>query len=261
MIGSLKSIYFSEIKPDIEKASGYEKNIISEQDIINLPPPVQRHFRFCGYIGKVKMINAKTEWEDIRFKRSQNGKWMHLDCLQYNSIPKPTRIVYMQNKIAGIFPFEARDKYQNGKGNMLIRLLNLFTIADAKGIEMDKSGLVTVLSEIAILPTYALQDYISWEAIDDNNAKATLSDNDITVSGTFNFSNEGAMCSFYSEDRFFAEKNGTFKNIPWSIAIDKYAEKDDMKFPKKMRVKWHLKDHDLEYFKGEVSNIDYNVIE
>ncbi len=258
---SLKNVYLSEIRTDVEKYSDFPTETINEKDIATLPKPVQRYFRYCGYIGKVKMINAKFEWENVLFKRAPNNKSMRLDCHQYNSISEPTRIVYLKNDILGIFPFEARDIYQNGKGNMLIKLLKLFTVADAKGVEMDKSGLVTVLSEISIIPTYALQYYIKWEVIDDNNAKATLTYNDIKVSGTFNFNDKGEMNSFYTEDRYFAEKDGTFKNIPWSIVIDNYVEKDGVKFPSKLKAMWHLKDGDFEYFKGTISNIEYNVME
>ncbi|MCD4792964.1 MAG: hypothetical protein K8R54_07015 [Bacteroidales bacterium] len=257
---SLKNLYLSEIRTDVEKYSDFPTETIKEKHIATLPKPVQRYFRYCGYIGKVKMVNAKTEWKNIDFKTAQNKKWMRLGCLQYNSVSEPTRIVYLQNKILGIFPFEARDKCQNGKGNMLIKLLKLFTVADAKGVEMDKSALVTVLSETSIIPSYALQDYIKWEAVDDNNAKATLTYNDIKVNGTFNFNDKGEMNSFYTEDRYFAEKDGTYKKIPWSIVIDNYDEKNGVKFPSEIKVIWHLKDGDFEYFKGRISNIEYNIM-
>lgn len=258
---SLKNLYLSEIKTDIANISDYQKDIIIEKDILTLPKPVQKYFRYCGYIGKAKIVNAKTEWKEIDFKTALNKRWMQLSCFQYNSVSEPTRIVYLQNKILGIFPFEARDKYQDGKGNMLIKLLNLFTIADAKGIEMDKSGLVTVLSEMSIVPTYALQDYIKWETVDNNNARAILTYNNIKVSGVFNFSDKGEMNSFYTEDRYLAENDGTYKNIPWSIVIDNYVEKDGMKFPNKINVRWHLENGDFEYFRGKISNIKYNVME
>ncbi len=258
---SLKNLYLSEVKTDLISTSKYSKNIITEKDILTLPKPVQRYIRYCGYLDKEKMVNAKTEWKDIDFKTAQNKKWIRIGCLQYNSVSKPTRIVYLQSKILGVFPFEARDKYQGGKGNMLIKLLKLFTIADAKGVEMDKSGLVTVLAEMSIIPTYALQSYVKWETIDDYNAKATLTYNNIKVSGTFSFSDKGEMKSFYTENRYFAEKDGTFKNIPWSIKIDNYIERNGLKIPNKLKAMWHLNEGDFEYFKGNISNIEYNVME
>lgn len=257
---SLKNVYLSEIKTDIEKYSNFPTKTIKEKDIATLPKPVQRYFRYCGYIGKVKMINAKIEFENVFFKRAPDNKWMRLNCYQYNSVSEPTRIVYMKNNILGIFPFEARDKCQNGKGNMLIKLLKLFTVADAKGVEMDKSALVTVLSETFIIPTYALQDYIKWEAVDDNNAKATLTYNDIKVSGTFNFNDIGEMISFYTEDRYYAEKDGTYKKIPWSIVVDDYIEKNGVKFPSEIKAIWHSEGGDFEYIKGKISNIEYNTM-
>ncbi len=119
---------------------------------------------------------------------------------------------------------------------------------------------ITVLSETFIIPTYALQGYIKWETVDDNNAKATLQYNGIKVSGTFSFNDKGEMISFYTEDRYFAEKDGTYKKIPWSIVIDDYDEKNGVKFPSEIKVIWHLKDGDFEYFKGKISNIEYSIM-
>lgn len=255
---SLKNLYLSETETDMEKCSNLPIETFTEKDIETLPFPVQRYFKHCNYIGKKKMINAKLELDNVLFKRALNSKWMKLDCYQYNSVSEPTRFVYLKNNILGIFPFEARDKCQGGRGNMLIKLLKLFTVADAKGIEMDKSALVTVLSETLIIPNYAVQTYIKWDAIDDNSAKATLTFKNIQVSGTFRFNEKGEMISFYTEDRYFAEKNGIFKKIPWSIVVDAYGEKDGVKFPSKIKAIWHLKDGDFEYFKGEITNIEYN---
>lgn len=260
VLNSLKNVYLSEIKVDMEKYSDFPSETIEEKNIAALPVPVQRHFRHCGYIGKVKMINAKIELENVFLKRVPTGKWMRLKCFQYNSVSEPTRIVYLKNKILGIFPFEARDRCQSGKGNMLIKLLKLFTVADAKGIEMDKSALVTVLSETFILPTYALQDYIEWKAIDDNNAKARLTYNDINVSGTFSFNDKGEMISFYTNDRYSAEKDGTYKKIPWSVRVNNYCKKNGIRFPCEIKVIWHNEGGDFEYFKGEISNIEYNIM-
>jgi len=257
---SLKSIYLSEIRKDIEKYSDLPTETISDNDIATLPNPVQRYFRHCGYIGRIKMINAKVEFENVIFKRAPNNKWMQLKCYQYNSIYEPTRIVYLKNNVLGVLPFEARDKCQNGKGNMLIKLMKLITVADAKGVEIDISSLVTVLSETFIIPTYALQEYIKWKPIDDNNAKATLTYNDIIVSGVFSFNDKGEMISFYTEDRYYAENDGNYKKIPWSIVVDNYMEKNGMKFPCEIKVIWHTENSNFEYFKGKISNIEFNTI-
>jgi len=255
----LEKIYLSEMEKDVEKYSDVLAETIKERDIENLPEPVQKYFRNGGYIGRIKMFNAKIILENTFFRRAPNNRWMKLNVYQYNSVIEPVRIVYLQKNILGIFPFEARDKYQDGKGNMLIRLLKLVTVADAKGREMDQSGLVTILSETFIVPNYALQDYIKWETINKNEVKAILTFKGLKVEGIFSFNNEGEMVRFYTEDRYFVNKDGTFKKNPWSIYVEAYKVMNGVKVPSYIRVVWHLEEGDFEYFKGNISNIDYNI--
>ena len=158
---SMKNLYLSEVRKELTKYSNSKKDVITDRDMVHLPEPVQKYFRHCGYLGKEKMINAEVEWKDVYIKMSANKKWMSLNCYQFNSVPEPSRIVYMKSSIFGIFPFEGRDKYQDGHGNMLIKLLKIIKVADAKGKEIDESALVTILAEALAVPTYALQDYIN----------------------------------------------------------------------------------------------------
>jgi len=43
---SLKNLYLSEIKTDIVNTFDYPKDIIREKNILTLPKPVQRYFRY-----------------------------------------------------------------------------------------------------------------------------------------------------------------------------------------------------------------------
>lgn len=256
---SLGNIYLSEIKLDMARYANRPVETIKAADIASLPTPVQRCFRYCGYIGQVKMHNARIELEDCYLKRAPDGNWMRLKGYQYNAVTAPTRMVYLKARMFWVFPFEARDKYQDGKGNMLIKLLNVFTVADTKGVEMDKSGLVTILAETFIVPSYALQPYITWEHIDDNRAKAILKYDGLEVSGVFTFSALGEMLHFYSEDRYFAANDGTYKRVPWSAVVDQYQEENGVRFPSKIKALWHEDSGDFEYFKGRIVHIEYNV--
>lgn len=44
-------------------------------------------------------------------------------------------------------------------------LAKLFTLFDQTGTVMDQSSLVTFLSEIHLIPSTALQDYIKWSVL------------------------------------------------------------------------------------------------
>ncbi|QEE16677.1 DUF6544 family protein [Promethearchaeum syntrophicum] len=258
---TIKSIFHREIEEDMKK---YTINIdkpefFKENDIIQLPPPVQRYFKHCGYIGKEKMANAQIKYESAYLKMSKKQKWINIQCRQYNSVHEPTRIIYMKSKILGIFRFEGRDKYHNGIGNMLVRLLKRFTVVDALGKEMDASALVTVLAEVFLVPSYALQPYVKWQSIDDNSARATLTFNETKVSAMFHFNSIGEMTKIDTDDRYFTEKDGTYANVKWSALMSDYIEKEGIKFPSEFKGVWHFNDGDFEYFKGKIAQLKFNI--
>ncbi len=192
---------------------------------------------------------------------SSKNKWIRLDCYQFNSVPEPTRIVYMKSRIMGVFPFEGRDKYHDGHGNMLINLMKVFMVADAKGKEMDESALVTVLAETFLVPSYALQDYITWSAIDSNTAKATLKFNESEVTGVFHFNDQGEFIEFETNDRYYSERGTEYKKVKWSVVASNYIEKNGIKFPTTLSAIWHEKDGGFEYFKGKIEYIEFDKTE
>lgn len=255
----LKKLYLREVRDELNKYSLDKDEVITENDISALPEPVQRYFRYCGFIGQVKMINAEIEWENTYIKRDPEGQWLSIECHQFNSVPEPTRIFYLKSRILGIFPFEARDIYQNGKGNMLIKALKFIKVVDAKGKEMDESSLVTLLSEFLMVPTYALHDYVTWTAVDSNTAKAVIDYNGSKISGFFYFNEKGECIRFESNDRYYTPDGKDPKNYKWSIVIDGYTEQNGTKIPSDFRVIWEMENRDFEYFKGTISDIQFNI--
>lgn len=256
---SMKLLYLLEVEKELTKYPSAKREKMTEQEIASFPKPVQKYFYHCGYVGKEKKINAKIEWQEAYIKMSPDKNWMKLDCFQFNSVPDPSRIVYMKSKVLGLFPFEGRDKYQDGHGNMRIELLKLIPVADAKGKEMDASALVTLLAEILLIPGYAFQDYIEWTEIDSSTAKAILRYNETEVEGLFSFNELGELVRFETNDRYYSEKGKNYKKVKWSIILSDYVEKNGMRFPTHAKAIWHLEKGDFEYFKGTILNIKYNI--
>lgn len=257
----MKKLYLAEVNKEIIKSKDKPNEVLTEKDISHLPTLVQNYFRYCGYIGKEKLNNALVEWEDVYLKMSPKKDWIPLKCYQFNSVTEPTRIVYMTSKMFGIFPFEGRDKYHEGHGNMRIKLLKMFTVADGKGKEMDEAALVTVLAEALFVPGYALQDYLTWTAIDDTSVKGTISFNNTEVSGVFYFNDRGEYSRFETFDRHYSENGKEYKNVKWTGICGEHKEKNGIKYISSFSGVWNLEEHDFEYFKGKVTNITYNVKE
>ena len=86
---------------------------------------------------------------------------------------------------------------------MMWRLFCCFPLVDCTGTEIDQSALVRYLSEACYYPTALLPSHrLTWTAIDDHHAKATLIHGPHKVSGTFEFDDEGRMLSMTSNDRY-----------------------------------------------------------
>jgi len=68
---------------------------------------------------------------------------MKCEAWQYNTRLTLARIFYMQLRFFGIVPVLGRDTYVDGKGRMLIRLLDLVAVGDGTGEAYDIGELVT----------------------------------------------------------------------------------------------------------------------
>lgn len=253
----MKRMYLSEVQTQIDRCS-VNSQVFTEQDLSNLPDPVQKYFKYCGYIGKEKMTNAKIVWNDVIFKISPDKPAAKIKYDQYNFVAQPSRFAYIYSTMFSVIPFEGRDKFLNGQGNMLGRLAKRITLFDAKGNEMNVSAAVTYLAESLIVPSCALQKYISWESIDQNHAKASIEYDGAKAEGIFTFDENGKFTKFETDERYMDTGNGKSEKQKWTVVVDSYIEKNGLKIPSKMKAVWNLPGGDYEYFIGTVTDIIYN---
>lgn len=247
----------SKTRTEFEKAAAeliaeadHPEDVFQEEDIAGLPEPVQRYFRSCGYLGKPKMAYIKIFYQDVAFSFGRDKPPLKIDYTQYNDAKTPDRIAYIDSSMVGI-PFEGLDAYLDGAGSMKGILAKVFPLFSYTGKDMDRSCLVTFLSECLFVPTAALQEFIEWEPVDDLHAKATISYPGLSACGVFTFDENGEMLAFQTEDRSAAQSDGSAKNVPWSVVCGAYREEDGIKRPTVFQAIWHYDDGDLIYFDGK----------
>jgi len=248
---------FSEMVDSLLAQAPKESSVFTEEDIVDLPVPVQKYFRNCGYIGTPKMSYMKAVYQDVDFIFGQDKPPIKIDYTQYNFVNEPSRVAYIDSSMYGI-PFEGLDAYTAGKGSMKGVLAKMFTLFNQTGETMDKASLVTCLSECLIIPHVALQDYVLWEEIDDLHAKATISSYGITADGIFTFNEKGEMLSFTTDDREATAPDGTSEKVKWSAVCGEYVETNGIKRPTVLQAIWHYDAGDLVYFDGKDVTIEFN---
>lgn len=257
---SLEPTFTAEVKHELADNHFDAAWKILPDSIANLPLPVQRYLQTCGYLGNPAMENARIEWKTANIKQSADGRWTPLECVQYNFVDNPCRIVYLNAALWGIVPFDGRDKYQHDTGNMHIRVMNMIEVENASGKEMDQSSLVTILAEAPMVPSALLQNYIQWKSIDSLTAEATLIYNGYTVRGTFYFNTEGEYIRFETRDRYHS-KNGVHTNYPWIINASEYKNFDGYRQASMITAAWITENGLYEYWRGEIGSVRYNVRE
>lgn len=203
------------------------------------------------------MSYLKMEYQDVDFVQGRNGAKLKIDYTQYNFIKEPCRMALIDSSMFGI-PFEGYDYYQNGAGGMKGVIAKAITLFDQTGADMDKACLATFLAESMFAPSILLQDYISFEEINDFEVRATITYGGQTASGIFTFNERYEMISFTTNDRAATGTDRSMEYIPWSALCKDYQlSENGIKYPTKFQAVWNYPDGDFIYFDGIISEVSY----
>ncbi len=253
-----KYMFNQKAEKEIEELLSKVKNkggIVTKEDISDLPQIVQKWLEYSGIIGKEKIVSVYVK-QKAYMRLDKDKPWMPVEAEQYFTTDEPGFIWKANIKAGPLFRISGRDKYENGKGNMLIKILSLFTVADSKGKEIDQGSLLRYMAETMWFPTTAINEYLTWEEMDQYNAKVTMTYGEIRASGIFTFNDKGQVINFEAER--YGEFNGEIRLETWSIPVRDYKEFDGIRIPTKGDVAWKLNTGDFNWFNFEVTDIEYN---
>jgi len=253
----MKRVYKNEVKIGLERIKAIEPEILTEKDIQHLPLIVQKYLRYVGVIGKEKIVNFRVEFEGKIRSDTENG-WMNLKSVQYNFTDQPTRIFYITARKMGIPAFGIH-LYKDKKAIMLIKLLGLFTVSDAKGPEMDQGETVTVFNDMCLLaPATLIDKNIIWEGVDSLTVKARFTNGHISIGATLFFNENGELINFISNDRFETKDGKTYKNFPWHTPVEGYQDINGFRLPTGAKTIYKHPDGNFCYGEFMIKNVEYN---
>lgn len=253
-----KFVFNQNVEKEVEEIFSKVENkngIVTKEDVERLPKNVQKWLEYSGVIGKERITAVRLK-QKAQMRLAKEKAWMPVQAEQYFTSQEPGFIWKANIKAAPFVHISGRDKYENGKGNMLIKVLSLFTVANSKGKEIDQGTLLRYLAETIWFPSAALNEYLTWEEIDEQNAKATMTYGDITASGVFTFNSKGEVVNFEAER--YGEFDGDIRLETWSIPVRDYKQFEGIKIPTKGNVTWKLDTGDFNWFNFEVTEIEYN---
>lgn len=237
---------------------------VTEADLAALPGLAQRYLRFMGVVGQPRTWSMRVGWKG-RFRTKPDQRWMRCEAWQYNTQLGLSRVFHIRVRFFGVVPVVARDTYVEGRGRMLVRLLDLFTVEDASGPELDDGELVTYLNDAVLLaPSMLLSSHVAWAAVDASSFDVTLTDRDRSVTGRIFIDERGAPTNFSTTDRFVrdpADPEHPWVRTRWSTPVDGWELVAGDPVPTGAKAVWHLDDGPFAYaeLKPQSGSLAYNV--
>lgn len=210
--------------------------------IAGLPEPARRYLQFMRVVGRPQDWSFRLGFTG-RFRTKPQQPWMNCEAWQYNSRLAVARIFHIRIRIGGVLPILARDTYVEGHGRMLVKLLDLFTVADGTGEEYDIGELVTYLSDAVLCaPSMLLAPQISWSSADANSFDLALTDHGRTATARVFVDASGAPVDFSSTDRFCYNPDQPKQLIRtrWTTPVAGWGTVDGHPLPTGVQAVWHL---------------------
>ncbi|MCJ8163276.1 hypothetical protein MKJ04_00370 [Pontibacter sp. E15-1] len=252
-----KSKVSDETAKMFENSNTIETYILTEKMISGLPAVVQKWLLNSGTIGKEAVCNIYIEQDLQMLMKPEQKDWSNAKAKQYFTIEPPAFNWSVNLKMNPLLDVVGRDKFENGQGEMTIKLFSLFPIANAKNNQkVNQATLQRYLAEIVWFPSSALSHYISWETIDEYSAKATMEYRGTKGSGVFHFDETGNFKKFVAMR--YKDANDT-EATEWTVTANKTEERNGIKIPVELKAEWKLENHNWTWLKLKITAIKYNL--
>jgi hypothetical protein len=232
--------------------------LVSEADLARLPEPVRAYLRFTGVVGRPRVENYRANFRG-QIRAKPDGPWMDFEAQQQSFEQPRARLFLLKSSLFGL-PFVAFHRYVGSAATMQVRAVGLFTVADAKGPEMNQSETVTLLNDKCILaPATLIDETIRWESLGPLGVRASFTNAGNAVSAVLRFDEQGKLVNFYSDDRYQTTDGKTYALYRWSTPLRDYRDFGGVRLAGYGEASWRMPSGELVYGRFNLTSVEYNV--
>lgn len=190
---------FQEEIVEIAKARAPQRP--SDADFAALPAPVQRYFTYVFPNGVTEMQLVRLTSEG-QFRRPQTESFSFTTAEQVIALPEPALMFSATTPIIPGIWARAYDFFANGEMEMNAKILSTLTVVDERETpELNTISLRRWLLEAALFPQALLPGGpVTWDAIDDNSARATVSADGLQSTMVVHFDETGAITHMVADE-------------------------------------------------------------
>jgi hypothetical protein len=231
----------------------------------DLPAPVARYLELGLGLGasrgaSPRLRTAEVHWAG-EFRLRPDGEWRPFTAEQHFTAQPPGFVwdaaIHMLPLVGGVVPMRVRDAYLGGRGSMLGRFGGVVPVVDEAGTpEMASSALTRWLGEAAWFPAALLPGGpVTWEAIDDTTARATVVDGAVRASAEFHFAPTGELVRMTALR--YRDVDGTPVLTRFEGRYGAYARLGGVLVPREAEVAWLLPAGRFGYWRGRPTAVAY----
>ena len=228
------------------------------KELESLPAPVQRYFRAVLLDGRPMITAVRVEHTGTFNMSPLREQWKPFTSQQRVVTRSPGFLWNASMDAVPGLAVRVHDAYVGGEGTLRVAMLGLFSIADFHGAgDIAKGELMRFFAEAAWYPTALLPSQgVSWEAVDERSANATLVDGNLSLTMLFRFNDAGLIESARAEARG-AAVGKTVVMKPWEVRMSNYQERDGMRVPLYAEAAWVEAEQHKPYFRGTIVSLAY----
>ncbi len=235
-----------------------EPTLFDQAELNGLPAPVQRFFRAALNNG-TPIVSAVDMEHSGRFNLGEDAdNWKPFTSTQRVVTRRPGfdwdgRIAIMPGVSVRV-----HDAYVAGEGILHAAIFGLVSMVNLRDTgDLAEGELMRFFAEAAWYPTALLPSQgVEWEAVNDESARATMSDGEITSTLLIHFGTDGLIdvVSAEARGRMVGE---TTVPTPWQGRFWNYAPRDGMQVPMEGEVAWVLPVGIKPYWRGKLTSLRY----
>ena len=228
------------------------------RELEGLPAPVQRYFRAVLMDGHPIIGAATIDMAGTINMSATAEQWKPFTSHQRVVTRRPGFLWDAQVDMFPGVPARVVDSYVAGQGRLIVKLLGLFTVADAHGGgELARGEFMRWFAEAAWYPTALLPTQsVRWQAVDNASANASIVDGQLTLTLLFKFNEAGLIASVHAEARG-AGVGKDMVMLPWDCSLSDYQPQDGMLIPMTGEAAWMRPQGRKAYFVGNVKTLTY----
>jgi hypothetical protein len=226
---------------------------ISESDLAGLPDPVQRWLRASGVVGtEIPSIVRITQVGEFRMGAGE--RWMPMTATQHYTTNPPGFLWRASMEMAPLVHVTGRDRYAQGTGDIEMRLASVIPVASTSGGNLNGGALLRYLNETMWFPAALLLPNVTWDAIDDASARATLTDAGQSVSAVFVFDDQGRLVNMTAE-RWNDSEHAV---LPWETPISDWGDFEGLHIASSGTGVWKTGPDAYDYVRLRVTSVEYD---